>query len=211
MGHYHASFFRSLKKRNLLDSLLLIGFFGISAVTLCLYISGALSFFRRSFVTSACHASLSRSCNRLVSLSKQLPLLNQDLAQGFSGSEILYKRVVHAFLSKHELWVWGLEGPAEKYFISDRTTYGIAVSTNKEEMTQGEYLHLLNTGKLSLVDNSSNFIESEENIMFIEREVGRLKREEFDQTVKSGNLLAIVYNGNTKELIGVLLLDFKKI
>jgi hypothetical protein len=118
--------------------------------------------------------------------------------------------VVLAGINKDELLVWSMSGLVARYFITDKTTYGVAVSLNVDESERESHTNFLEMDELVLIDNSSHFA-GEGGLILIERNPGSLTKKQFGELVKAGNLLKIVYNKNTGHLVGILVLDFKRI
>jgi len=194
-------------KKNSHQLVLLSILSGLIIVTL-LYFSGFISFFRRFVEASYCSILINNKCNKLTTLSLSTNLLNQELESISENSEVLFQRVVYIKLDNQNLWVWSMESLSEKYLISDNTTYGIASAISRNELNSDYYRNLLNTGTLKLVDNSN---KKKESFILIEGKPGKLIKDEFLEILKTGNLVQIVYNGITKEIIGIILFDFKKI
>ena len=201
--------FKSSKTKVLLKIILLAA---LSIFIFLLYLSGALSFFRRSIVFSSCVASNKKSCTSPINLSRKTNVLNQILEKDNNDSTVLFQNVVYAKLVNRNLWVWSIDSILEKYYLTGNTTYGVAVSASQDDLAGGKFKELLRGGKLKVYNDLPYLsLDSPDILVLTENNPGTLDREEFEGIVETGNLVKIVYSGNNREIIGIVLLDFKKI
>jgi len=114
--------------------------------------------------------------------------------------------VVYIGFLENKFWSWTLDGIILKLDVTRDSTYGIAVPLENTAYTRRSLTNLFEKGLVEIIKPHPNF-----GGVIIESNRGNLDMNNFRSIAKSGNLVKVIYNERSGELVGAVLIDFKRI
>lgn len=138
-----------------------------------------------------------------------LSISQNSTTQGESVERLSLKRVVYLGLFRDKIWTWTTDNLLEAFFLDNETRYGIAVLMEDDRLIKGWTASMLQDSRLTIIETP--MIDISGKTLLVENPPGSLTRDNFKAIVKGGNLLQIIYDKDTRAMIGILLLDFSRI
>lgn len=197
------------RKGSLVFASLISGFVTVVVVILLVFYlgGGGLSYIKRAIDFNQCSKKKGGECLRNLNLSEETLILAESI--NTKNSNLATQNVVYWTIRGNELWTWSLASPFKKFFIDEKTTYGVAAWVNEKRLSEKELSFMLGRGLLKSVDRQS--FGEETMILLIESNPGSLTRTEFLNIVKAGYLIKVIYDPAIRMLTGIVILDLSRI
>ena len=172
------------------------------SIVFLIYHSGLASFIRRMGELIIFRHTDSHHVNSInfISSSQNIP----DKYPLYTNSDLYMANVVYIGFLKNKFWSWTLDGIILKLDLTHNSTYGIAVPLKNAAYACKSLKSLNEKGLVEIINPHPNF-----GGVIIESDRGNLDINNFRSIAKSGNLVKVVYNKRTGDLVGVVLIDFK--